>query len=347
MHRPGRYSGSRMLTRTGSGAASALLLLAATLSPGQQPTPPSAPETVATTNPPAQMLDLFASNAKSGQPDPSLTENDLILLDDGKPVLPSSLIQPAQPGIRPAVFWIIVQCVMPGVVNNGSGFLRGFTTDLASGLTRLAPGEAYGVAHWCDDGAASIDLPPSCRLLQLAPALDRVLGPTVNPPNNPFLGENALLHLIGDTISATQAFNPRAMPVLVFLYGDHTAADARKVDDLALRMLAVPATLFVVNNGLADVPPAGFREIPMVLGNLAGRTGGSYFHTPFGNHDPLVFAQALATVVERLHSRYQIAWVPRMSDRQEHPLSVKLTPNARKAHPGLELRFRNSYLASR
>ena len=337
-----------MATHRCRAAARALLataILTTLTSLGQQPASLPLPASAAS-GAPTQLLDLFASNDKSGVPDRALNLNDLEVLDDGKPVPLTGFLRPGESGTRPVVLWIVVQCVMPGVINNGSGFLRGFTTDLASGLTHLGLGEAYGVAHWCDDGAVSLDLQPNRRIVQLGPTLAAVLGPTVNPPTNPFLGEAALLKVIRDAIEATSRFNPRAMPVLVFLYGDHTAADARQVDHLTQQLLAVPATVFLVNNGLADPPHAAFREIPMVLGHLAGETGGSYFHVPFGDHDPLVFAQAIATVLDRLHSRYQLSWLPRRPDNQEHRLALRLTSAARKAHPGTELRARNTYLAS-
>ncbi len=337
-----------MATHRCRAAARALLataILTTLTSLGQQPASLPLPASAAS-GVPTQLLDLFASNDKSGVPDRALNLNDLEVLDEGKPVPLTGFLRPGESGTRPVVLWIVVQCVMPGVINNGSGFLRGFTADLASGLTHLGPGEAYGVAHWCDDGAVSLDLQPNRRIAQLGPTLAAVLGPTVNPPTNPFLGEAALLKVIRDAIEATSRFNPRAMPVLLFLYGDHTAADARQVDELTQQLLAVPATVFLVNNGLADPPHAAFREITMVLGHLAGETGGSYFHVPFGDHDPLVFAQAIATVVDRLHSRYQLSWLPRRPDNQEHRLALRLTSAARKAHPGTELRARNTYLAS-
>ncbi len=323
----------------------AAALLTALSALAQQPTSASLPASAAS-GATGQLLDLFASNDRSGAPDTTLNPNDFQVLDDGKPVPIAGFLRPGESGTRPVVLWIVVQCVMPGVINNGSGFLRGFTTDLASGLTHLGPGEAYGVAHWCDDGAVSLDLQPNRRIVQLGPTVASVLARTVNPPNNPFLGEAALLKVIRDVLEATSRFDPHAMPVLLFLYGDHTSADVRQVDELKRQLLAVPATIFLVNNGLADQPRAGFREIPMVLGHLAGATGGSYFHVPFGDHDPFAFAQAIATVLDRLHSRYQLSWLPRGTDNQEHQLSLRLTSAARKAHPGTEFRTRGSYLAT-
>ncbi len=327
----------------------AVLVLLATLtvlpSFGQQPASPP-PSASLASGAPIQLLDLFASNERSGVPYKFLTQSDVEVLDDSKAVPPVAFLQPGESGTRPVVLWIVVQCVMPGAINNGSGFLSGFTTDLASGLTRLGPGEAYGVAHWCDDGAVSIDLQPNRRIGQLGPTLAGILARTVNPPTNPFPGEDALLKVMRETIEATSRFNPLAMPVLLFLYGDHTAAPARQVEELAGQLLAASATVFIVNNGMADPPSADFREIPMVLGHLAGETGGSYFHVPFGDRDPLVFAQAIAIVLDRLHSRYQISWMPRKPDGQGHTMSVRLTSSARKSHPGVVLRCRNTYFAN-
>lgn len=324
-----------------------LVLLSALSATSQQtPTPPPPAAQINPSSSPNQVIDLFASNEKTGASDPTLTANDLEVVDDGKPAPLASFLPPGQQGTRPVVLWIVVQCVTSGDINNGSGFLRGFTTDLASGLTKLQSGEAYGVAHWCDDGASALDLPPNRHITQVGPAVAQILAPTIAPPTNPFLGEAALLKVIHDINQATALYNPNAVPVLLFFYGDHSAANARDVARLAQELLHRPAIVFLVNNGLAYPPRAAFQEISSVIGHLAIDTGGSFFHPPFDDHDPLVYAQAIATVLARLHTRYQLAWTPRFSDNQEHTLSIRLTPAARKSHPGLLLHSRAYYIAS-
>ncbi len=319
----------------------ATLLVTLAHARAQQPAPPpSAPPSS------TQIIDLFASIEKTGAPETSLTASDLEVVDDGKPTPPAGSLAPGQPGLRPVVLWLVVQCVTKGDINDGSGFLRGFTTDLASGLTKLQPGEAYGVAHWCDDGASALDLPPNRHITQVGPAIAQILAPTIVAPTNPFLGESALLKVIQDANRATAAYNPNALPVLLFFYGDFSSANARDVAALAAELLRGPALVYLVNNGLARSPVPAFQELRSVVGHLAIDTGGSFFHVPFGDHDSFVYAQAVATVLARLHTRYQLTWTPRFTDGQEHTLSVRLTPAARKAHPGLLLRSRAYYVGS-
>ena len=291
---------------------------------------------------PGQVLDVFVSN-KSGALDATLMREDFELLDEGRPASATTFLAPSDAGRRPIVLWVVLQCRMPGMTSDGSGFVRKYTAEIASGLTKLSTGEAYGVAHWCDDGAVKLDLSPNRRIAQLGPTVAGVLAPMVKPPNNALLGEHALLTLVHDTMVATSQYSRDAEPVLLFLYGDRSAASALEVNAILRELIAAPATVFLVNDGLAEPPHSGLGEVRRVIGNLADRTGGGYFHVPFGDTDPFLYAQAIANVIERMHGRYQIFWTPHRADGDEHIVAARLTAPARKVHPGLQLHSRTVY----
>jgi hypothetical protein len=72
---------------------------------------------------------------------------------------------------------------------------------------------------------------------------------------------------------------------------------------------------------------------------MAKHTGGQYFSTPAEG-----FAAALETILQQLHFRYELGFIPQAIDGKRHELKVELTAAARKQHKGVRLRFRQEYI---
>ncbi len=57
--------------------------------------------------------------------------------------------------------------------------------------------------------------------------------------------------------------------------------------------------------------------------------------------------EIVASIVDRLHGRYQFSFVPQRPDGNVHALAIQLSGTGRSKHGGVLLRTRTSYLAPR
>ena len=136
--------------------------------------------------------------------------------------------------------------------------------------------------------------------------------------------------------------------MLLFLHEDATGAPKIEVDQLLKTLLEQSAVAFVLNDGSADVTFSSDylrNNTGYVLRNLAERTGGAAFRVAPLQQEPGGLSQAITTILERLHSRYQLSFVPKQKDGKVHTLKVSLTVAARQKHSRVILGSRSSYLA--
>src|SRR5215467_6039230 len=98
---------------------------------------------------------------KNGLPEKALRREDFQLFDNGSPVSIKTFDTGAQATTRPLAIWLVVQCRMPNWEGEGSGFFAGQIDRLLPALRHLDKIDSVGLAHWCDDGAAQLDLQPT------------------------------------------------------------------------------------------------------------------------------------------------------------------------------------------
>jgi hypothetical protein len=103
-----------------------------------------------------------------------LKQDDFRVLDNGKEVPIQSFKAGATRGTRPISLWLIVQCPEALPPDWHSEFMRGKTQLLKPALASLDKEDVVGVAHWCDDGSASVDFVPAHDADAALAALDKV-----------------------------------------------------------------------------------------------------------------------------------------------------------------------------
>ena len=292
------------------------------------------------------LIDLTAVDRDTLVPDRTLTREDLQIFDNGNPVPTKNLDQGSGSAFRPVLLWLITQCNMNHWTEEGSGFIAGNAAALKKGMTHLHANEMVAVAHWCDSGEVGVDLRPSLDHDAALPAIDAVLRPVFTKPSDTRPGELALQAMIRQTQEVSRQAPPNFIPVLLFLHGDQTGAPASEIEKLLEETLQSSSMLFLLNDGAIQSRGGTFLGIERshMLRYLAEQTGGAAIVAD--SHNPDSYSEALATILDRLHDRYQIGFVPQKLDGKVHKLKVQLTPEAKKSHPRLLLKARAEYRAT-
>jgi hypothetical protein len=259
---------------------------------------------------------------------------------------------------RPIALWLIVQCNEGDHPEWHSGFLRDKTQLLKPALAGLHIDDAIGVAHWCGDGTASVDLPAGRDPGAAVAAVDRVIsGHPVSGENR--TGEVPMQKMIRMVLDNVHQATPQRLPVFLFLYGDdcgtHGDASYRFLsgdhcgtqEDEARRIiedvLETSGVVFGMNdNGYSYNAEDMFHDgrVFHLVHYYSHETGGQFYSTI----DPRLFSAALDYILLQLHLRYTIGFTPLLVDGKRHALKVELTKAAAKRYPGTELRFRQEYV---
>jgi hypothetical protein len=293
------------------------------------------------------LIDLTAVDRDNLVQNRTLTRKDLQIFDNGNAVAIKNLDQGSDSAFRPVLLWLITQCNMNHWTEEGSGFIAGNAGALTKGMTHLHANEMVAVAHWCDSGEVGVDLRPSLDHDAALPAIDAVLRPVFTKPSDTRPGELALQAMIRQTQEVSrQAPLTHFIPVLLFLHGDKTGAPSSEIEKLLEETLESSSMLFLLNDGAIQSTGGSFlgMERSHVLRYLAEQTGGAAIMAD--RHNPDSYSEALATILDRLHDRYQVGFVPQKLDGKVHKLKVQLTPEAKKSHPRLLLKARAEYRAA-
>ena len=152
----------------------------------------------------------------------NLIKEDLRVFDNGREMPIRSFDIGAHHETRPIALWLIVQCNIGSPPEWASGFLRGKTRVLRPALDGLHKNDAIGVAHWCDDGTAALDLPPGQDPDAALATVDRLINesPIIEGVNR--LGELAMQKMIRMILDNAHQATPQRLPIFLFLCGDHS-----------------------------------------------------------------------------------------------------------------------------
>jgi hypothetical protein len=272
-----------------------------------------------------------------------LQQESFRVFDNGKEMPISSFDSGREHTTRPIALWLIVQC--PEELEKGwaSDFLRGKTELLKPALKYLEPQDVVGVAHWCDNGEASIDLAPQHGLDAPVTRLEQMLSqPVVRGGDR--RGELAMQNLIRLLVDDAQHFKPDRLPVLLFLYGDHSATYPDEAEKIIESMLEGSGIVFGMSDGSwkvdSDAGYNGYGQIKYLVHHYSNETGGQYYTTA----DPQLFSAAVGYIIAQLHLRYTLGFKPLAVDGKRHKIKVELTKEGQKKLPGVDLRFRREYI---
>jgi hypothetical protein len=285
------------------------------------------------------LLDVEALDRTDSRPVSTLTRDDFRVFDNGHSVA----IKTFDSGVaaRPLALWFVVQCNMRGWETRGSGLFSGQIQRFQPALEHLDKRDRVAVAHWCDDGAANVDLPPTGNIAQVIPTLEQALVPRPDTPSHDRSGELALEKALQLIVDTTRSMPSEHVPVIVFLYGDYSAMPKSEANQFIGELLATSAIAF----GLKDRrSPRYFAfglsgEQGSVADYIAAQTGGEYFWAT-----PETYASELKTILEQLHARYELGFKPAALDGKRHKLLLKLAVHAGNRGGGVRLRYRAAYI---
>jgi len=285
------------------------------------------------------LVDVIARNAKNGLPDKTLTRDDFEIFDNGRPVPIKTFDNGAQFTTRPLALWFVVQCYMSDVVTEGSGLFRGEISLFEPALKYLDSEDTVAVAHWCDDGESKLDLLPTRNFGHVPTVLEEVLERSIQADDHDRTGELALQKTLQLIVDATQSSHPEPLPVVIFLYGDHSGMPRSEANHFVDELLETSATVY----GLKDRRSPGIWFLPgeqkEVAHYIANQTGGEYLEVM-----PETYAKGLEDILQQLHFRYELGFVPENLDGKRHKLIVKLADMVKNQHKGVRLRYRAGYV---
>jgi len=287
-----------------------------------------------------------------------LKKEDMRVFDNGHEMPIRSFDIGAHYETRPIALWLIVRCNMGDPPEWDSGFLRGKTQLLRPALNGLHIDDAIGVAHWCDDGTASVDLPAGRDPNAAVAAVDRVISGQAAPGEHR-TGEVAMQKMIRMVLENVHQDTPQRLPVFLFLYGDdcgtrenasrrfvhgsHCGTHEDEAHHIIEEVLETTGVVFGMNDNGSPLNAEDMfhdGEVFHLVHYYSHETGGQFYSTT----DPRLFSGALDYILLQLHLRYTIGFTPLVIDGKPHTLKVELTKEAAKRFPGTELRFRQEYV---
>ena len=289
------------------------------------------------------LVDIISQDHKSGLPVRDFKKEDFHLFDNQREVRITTFDAGAQYDTRPISLWLVVICNESGLPKFGaSAEFLGEESLFRPALSHLQSHDKVGVAHWCDNGDTQLDLLPT----EDRDDAIRVLGETLKPipfeggsPDTDEAGELAFRKLIRSIIGDSYQRNPKPLPVIVFLHGDHTGQPHDKLNKLVDDFLETSGIVFGISDARSPDLPLIFGEQAKIMHYMAKHTGGQYFTVP-----PSGFDGALETILMQLHFRYELGFIPSAIDGKRHQLRAELTKKAEKKHKGVRLRFRPEYI---
>jgi hypothetical protein len=287
------------------------------------------------------LVDVITSDSRSGLPLSGAKKEDFRVLEDGREVDVKSFDSGVNFSTRPIALWFVVQCHQKNWDDFGSGFMRDKTKLLKPALAHLDQKDTVGVAHWCDDGTQAIDHIPNRNVDGALNSIEELMKAKPVLPGTR-TGELALLKCLRGVLDQSQQANPQPLPVVVFLYGDHSGMERADIDEIQNELLKRSVIVFGINNGVIQRSQnfmGNSWSQPNVAMFLAWRTGGVFFGVK-----PENFSDALDAILMQVHFRYVLGFSPKKLDGKRHELRVELSPSGKQRFKDSELKARPEYI---
>jgi hypothetical protein len=285
------------------------------------------------------LVDVIGQDAKTGLPVRDFRKEDFHIFDDGREVPIATFDTGAD--TKPVIVWLTVICNEQGIPA-GSERFAGNEALFRAALGHLEKGDRVGVAHWCDNGETRLDLAPTQDSENSIRVLAEVLRPISfegGSTQSDAVGEETFRKMIRLMIQDAHRRNPQPLPVIVFLHGDHTGQPLGELNELVNDFLETSGIVFGIKDERDHRTMPLIGEQAQILHYMATHTGGEYFST-----DPAGYGAALQAILEQLHARCEIGFIPPAIDGRRHALKVELSKEARAKHKGVRLRFRAEYI---
>lgn len=329
-------------TRSGLRTASLLLLLSftTTLFPQRADLPTFHAQTQLV------LVDVLARDLKTGLPVRNLQRDNFRVFDNKNEVAVATFDSSTTSGIRPLALWFVVICNEGGKGERGgdaSGWFSGKEALFRPALDHLGSEDHAGVAHWCDNGEANLDLAPTADHDGVITKLAATLQPIgfVHHASDDRTGELTLQRLVRMILDDAHKSAPSPLPVLLFLHTDITGMPRPEADALVDEVLETSGFAFGIKDAEAPNFSRGhlFGEQNSVLHYFAKQTGGEYYSVPPGQ-----YASTVEDILAQLHSRYELGFKPTKIDGKRHKLRVEFSGSAKSLSSSTRLRYRPEYI---
>lgn len=282
------------------------------------------------------MVDVLAENKKTGDPIKDLAKDDFQLRVNGKSVDIAGFARGKDENLRPLQLWFVLVCNEERHYAVGgsrrrtqaestdilsSSFLAGRSEQtLAPGLAHLQSADTVGVAHWCDNGESEIDFHPAVQSDAVYKAIDSIAGRkaiTIQEVNDQDDPQKRLLALIN---SVSRSAFPQPVPAVIFVGGKRGVNDANR-----------------------DSSSTGAMEFSFFDAGGTGNTSATEAdsHYDVKNNQ---YGERLGSIIDILHSRYEVGFQPVKADKKQHRVAVTITAAARDRYPTAVLRYRDEYV---
>jgi hypothetical protein len=299
------------------------------------------PQTTIRVNSSLVLVDVITQDAKTLLPITGLKKEDFRVFDNDSEMVLQSFDIGARYATRPISLWLVVICNEIDWDENGSGFMLDRSSLLRPALQHLDKNETLGIAHWCDNQTDKIDFTPSREIDSGLAKLEKLFHGWPNDVGRR-KGELALQEMLRKILENAHQTRPEPLPVIVFLYGDHSGMTREEADDLLKDLLQTSGIVYGINDGAVRVSP-NYLNSPHGQGYvahfLAAKTGGQFFSV-----NPKMFATALDDILVEVHFRYVMGFRPPAFDGKIHTLRVELTAAANQKFPPTRLSFRPAYI---
>jgi hypothetical protein len=290
------------------------------------------------------VIDLVTFNVtvqdqETGKPIEDLGYEDFQVFDNGHPVEPRIFESGRSPGPRPLTMWFLVSCPKQKGVESGSPFGAGNGRVFGPALENLNSDYSMGVAHWCDNGDAKIDLAPTQKQDAPLAAIDAVLhrAPVKVDKN---LGKLALQRTLDLVVDSTRSENQFALPVIVLQYDGTMGMTKDEADLLAKRLLYKGVIVYQVTDHREHFAASNSGGKESSLKFISAQTGGRAIVVQHADYQG-----AINSIFQLLRFRYTLGISPPSRDRQWHELRVKLTEAALRKHKHARVDCGAGYLA--
>jgi hypothetical protein len=309
---------------------------------GQQAVPGDATKTsVETPSSPTVFAEVITQQS-DGTPLRQLKKEDLRLYNDRHEVALTAFRYGGRFETRPVALWLVTLCNEGGKIA-GSRVFSGKEALFRPALEQMDKRDTVGVAHWCDNGDAQLDLLPTKDRDQAV----HVLGKTMEPisfnlgANSNMMGENAFEKMVRMILQDAREKDMKALPVIVFLYGGSGSHLRDNLDYLIDDISAAPAIVFGVQDEIDLTNRVGRSgQEGHFVNYMAEQTGGQYLTAT-----PERYATALEMILMEVHFRYELGFTP-ASGSGRHEIKVELAKGIREEHKGAQLRYCAQYVAA-
>jgi hypothetical protein len=198
------------------------------------------------------IIPVIVTDKHTNAPLMGLTPEDFAIFSERSAIGVSSVANSSAGSVCPLALWFAYQCPQSGIafswVSYGSGFMKGKSTSFTPVLRKLGAQDTVGVAHWCDDGTLSVDLPTTLDRSAPSAALEEGLNAPMKDDSDQS-GQNAHHDVFLRIREVCRQTSPGSLPVFIFLYGDHSGMYHRQVAELLNPSLGPMPIVYGINNG--------------------------------------------------------------------------------------------------